>query len=164
MAGIYDWVLNSLKSDQSPLTNQLPTPIPTPNLTGLPVPYQEMPSESAFNNSLLKMGNMLVTDKNNPQIPQDTGTTPTTPNDPLKTYMLQQYMSKLTSGMMNKAKTALPVIPTQPVNAGNPTQPNFTPTSPTSFLPNGQSPNMRAQMLMKMLMQGNSDASNGGFN
>lgn len=98
MPGIYDWILNSLKSDMSPLANQLPTPLPAANITGLPVPYQNMPSESATFNPFVKPKEKTAA---NPVITQDVGTNPSAPNDPLKTYMIQQFTHGKTQNSMN---------------------------------------------------------------
>lgn len=158
MAGLYDWLLNSLRADQSPLTNQLPTPIPSQNLTGLPVPFQNMPSESASYSPFMKLPNYFTNANVNPVITQDTGTNPTAPNDPLKTY--KQYAGLATNilgganGLLGKSANSekndnqLPILP---VNAGNAVTPNFRPTAP---LFSGSNTNTsRSAMLMKMLQE-----------
>ena len=132
MAGIYDWILNSLKVDQSPATNQLPMPIPSQNLTGLPVPFQEMPSESASGNSFNKLTGFMTNPGVNPMIPQDTGTNPTAPNDPLKTYMIQNFKSGMVPTGINSF---------MPASAG---ADGMTPPSADG--------GMRKQMIMQMLM------------
>lgn len=151
MPGIYDWFLNSLKVDQSPATNQLPTPIPSQNLTGLPVPFQNMNSESASTNPFTKLANLFTNANANPTVTQDTGTNPTAPNDPLKTFMLQNYMSGF-SGNGNKPATS-PVAPVTPVRVGNQTSPNFNPVPSTPVTGTSSALSPRAQMLMKMLME-----------
>jgi len=164
MAGIYDWILNSLKVDQSPLTNQLPTPIPAQNITGLPVPFQQMPSESASYNPFMKLNNMFTNLNVNPMIPQDAGTNPTAPNDPLKTAststapnmanissMLAKMMGSNGMGSSANSSSKTPVIPPQATRVGNPTTPNFTGMSPLNVsAPSGST---RSAMLMKMLQQ-----------
>lgn len=158
MAGIYDWILNSLKVDQSPATNHLPTPIPSQNITGLPVPFQTMPSESASYNPFMKLSNFFTNANVNPTIPQDAGTNPTAPNDPLKTAsggfntagmgaMLMKMMNGTNDGNTSKP----PVMPTMPINVGNARQPNFSPMGSTPNSPNANS--TRSAMLMKMLQQ-----------
>jgi len=158
MAGIYDWILNSLKVDQSPATNQLPTPIPSQNITGLPVPFQAMPSESASYNPFMKLSNMFTNMNANPTITQDVGTNPTAPNDPLKTAggaggmaNMGSMLLKMMNGGNNATGTTKPTLPpVMPLNVGNPRQANYAPMSPLS-MPNASS--TRSAMLKKMLEQ-----------
>ena len=156
MAGIYDWILNGLKTSQSPATNHLPTPIPAQNITGLPVPFQEMPSESSSFNPFTKLNEMFTTNSSNPTIPQDAGTNPMSPNDPLKTFVLQQFMSKAGGGSNQDSGQAKPVgiSPATMMNYGNPTRPNFDPIPPSNVAPNAASPtSLRKQLIARMMAQ-----------
>lgn len=103
MAGIYDWILNALKTDQSPATNQLPPPIPSAKLTGLPVPFQSMPSESAAFNPFEKTPSFTGV-MSNPTIPQDAGNN--IPNDPLRTIMIRRYMNGVANNGPNQTTMA----------------------------------------------------------
>ena len=101
MPGVYDWLLNALKSDQSPATNQLPAPIQSSKLTGLPVPFQAMPSESAAYNPLEKPMASLTGNYLDSNVVQDAGNRP--PNDPLRVFMIRKYFYNQGNGALKNS-------------------------------------------------------------
>jgi len=154
MAGIYDWILNGLKTSQSPATNHLPTPIPSQNLTGLPVPFQTMPSESAANMPFLKLADYMTNQNANSTIPQDVGTTPNKPNDPLKTFILQRFMSSA-NGNQNKGASTVDTSP-KPVmslNVGVPQQIDYSAMPSLSSSYSGQGMNARKLAIANMMRE-----------